>query len=211
MKTIKLILLTLIIQFFISTVANAVNVRQVCTETLDENSDLIFNATEYDWMLKQCMDKYSPKYDSSSYQSTYSSNSNSSSSSNGPSWLFIFFLIVIVFIVGSAIFGKPVVEDKLEYSGSATVKKKTKKISTAEKKKRAETRKKKKLEKEKEMKKILDKIASKRLAKKDIKYNKSALNKMVKVDLVAYAKELGVTVKSKDTKAQIIEKIINIR
>ncbi len=99
MKTTKLILLTLIIQFFISTAANAVNVRQVCKETLNENSNLIFNATEYDWMLKQCMDKYSPRFETSNYNSKSSYNSSSSNTSSGTSALGMIFMFIFVIII----------------------------------------------------------------------------------------------------------------
>jgi|GEM_PF-1006279 hypothetical protein len=104
MKTTKLILLTLIIQFFISTAANAVNVRQVCKETLDENSNLIFNATEYDWMLKQCMDKYSPRFETSNYNSKSNYNSRSSNTGGGSSALGIIFMFIFVMIVTAVLY-----------------------------------------------------------------------------------------------------------
>jgi hypothetical protein len=102
MKTTKLILFTLIIQFFISTFVNAVNVKQVCKETLNENSNLIFNATEYDWMLKQCMDKYSSRFDTSSYSS--SSSGGSSSGSSGPGILGMIFIIIFAIIIIAVLF-----------------------------------------------------------------------------------------------------------
>ncbi len=83
---------TLIIQFFISTFVNAVNVKQVCKETLDENSDLIFNATEYDYMYQKCVDRFSSRFNDSTYN--YKSSSNVDS---GPNWFFrgVFGLILI--------------------------------------------------------------------------------------------------------------------
>lgn len=43
---------------------------------------------------------------------------------------------------------------------------------------------------------------------KPSKLNKTALNKMKKAELVDYAKKQGVDVGSKDTKKQIIEKLV---
>lgn len=81
--------------------ANAVNVRQVCKKTLDENSNLIFSTAEYDLMLKQCMDKYYPRFNTSS--PSYSPSYSPSGYSSGPSALgiivmFIFGIIIITIL-----------------------------------------------------------------------------------------------------------------
>ncbi len=94
MKAIKFILITLTVYLSFSTIVNGGIVRDKCIETLNENSDLIFNASEYNYMLSECEKRFS-KYENSNYKS---------STDLEPNWFLRgFFGLMIAIILWAAI------------------------------------------------------------------------------------------------------------